>query len=45
MAMAAPVGLVTALSAGRIELGVRSDWQRAHVQLAAVDGVGPWTTE
>jgi AraC family transcriptional regulator, regulatory protein of adaptative response / DNA-3-methyladenine glycosylase II len=38
-------GLAAALAAGDIDLGAGSDWQRARERLAALPGVGPWTTE
>ena len=37
--------LTTALAGGEIELGAGADWSRAHAQLGALPGVGPWTVE
>jgi AraC family transcriptional regulator, regulatory protein of adaptative response / DNA-3-methyladenine glycosylase II len=37
--------LTGALANGRIDLGVGSDWQQARAQLAALPGIGPWSTE
>jgi len=39
------MGLVAALVAGRLDLGVGADWARARRRLAALPGVGPWTVE
>ena len=38
-------GLVAALIAGDVELGIGGDWDRARAQLAALPGIGPWTVE
>ncbi|TVL92933.1 DNA-3-methyladenine glycosylase 2 [Streptomyces sp. SAJ15] len=38
-------GLVGALAAGELTLGVGSDWEAARERLAALPGVGPWTVE
>ena len=38
-------GLVAALVAGRVDLGVGSDWQRVRADLSALPGLGPWTVE
>jgi AraC family transcriptional regulator, regulatory protein of adaptative response / DNA-3-methyladenine glycosylase II len=38
-------GVVDALAADAIDLGVGCDWDRAREQLAALPGVGPWTVE
>ncbi|MFI7615188.1 AlkA N-terminal domain-containing protein [Nonomuraea terrae] len=38
-------GLVAALAAGEIDLGVGGDWRRARAQLSALPGLGPWTVE
>lgn len=39
------VELARALAEGTIELGPGTDWHRARAQLAAISGIGPWTTE
>lgn len=39
------VGLVAALAAGHLDLGVGADWGRARRELSALVGVGPWTVE
>jgi AraC family transcriptional regulator of adaptative response / DNA-3-methyladenine glycosylase II len=38
-------GLIAALVAGDVELGVGGDWERARAQLGALPGIGPWTVE
>ncbi|MFB6614652.1 AlkA N-terminal domain-containing protein [Streptomyces sp. NPDC085524] len=37
--------LVSALADGSLPLGIDSDWEAARVQLNALPGFGPWTTE
>ncbi|MET9319827.1 AlkA N-terminal domain-containing protein [Streptomyces sp. NPDC003038] len=37
--------LVSALADGSLPLGIDSDWEAARVQLSALPGFGPWTTE
>src|SRR5450631_818426 len=39
------MGLVAALSDGRIDLGPGADWREARVRLNALHGFGPWTVE
>jgi AraC family transcriptional regulator of adaptative response / DNA-3-methyladenine glycosylase II len=39
------MGLVRALSDGRIDLGLGADWREARVRLNALHGFGPWTVE
>ncbi len=39
------VALVDALAAGTVDIGVGADRERSRRQLAAIPGVGPWTTE
>jgi AraC family transcriptional regulator, regulatory protein of adaptative response / DNA-3-methyladenine glycosylase II len=39
------VAVVGALAAGDVELDAGADWNRARAQLAALPGIGPWTTE
>jgi AraC family transcriptional regulator of adaptative response / DNA-3-methyladenine glycosylase II len=39
------MGLVQALSDGRIDLGLGADWREARVRLNALHGFGPWTVE
>ena len=41
----AVLGLVDALVSGTVDLGVGADRERSRRQLAALPGVGPWTTE
>ncbi|MFF4279497.1 AlkA N-terminal domain-containing protein [Streptomyces kronopolitis] len=38
-------GLVAALGAGTLQLGVGSDREEARARLAALPGIGPWTVE
>jgi AraC family transcriptional regulator of adaptative response / DNA-3-methyladenine glycosylase II len=38
-------GLVAALAAGEVDLGVGADWDRARERLAALPGIGPWSVE
>jgi len=37
--------LVEALASGDLDLDPGADWQQARAQLAALPGIGPWTTE
>nr|MBP7631381.1 DNA-3-methyladenine glycosylase 2 family protein [Acidimicrobiales bacterium] len=37
--------LATALADGTVLLDPGTDWDRARAQLAAIDGIGPWTCE
>jgi AraC family transcriptional regulator, regulatory protein of adaptative response / DNA-3-methyladenine glycosylase II len=37
--------LVAALAAGDVQVDAGTDWNRARTQLAALPGIGPWTTE
>jgi AraC family transcriptional regulator, regulatory protein of adaptative response / DNA-3-methyladenine glycosylase II len=37
--------LAAALAGGTIDLSVGGDWQEARLRLAALPGIGPWTTE
>ena len=37
--------LVEALAGGDLDLEAGADWQQARAQLAALPGIGPWTTE
>jgi AraC family transcriptional regulator of adaptative response / DNA-3-methyladenine glycosylase II len=39
------VALIAALADGRVVFHPGCDWNRAREQLAAIPGVGPWTTE
>lgn len=39
------VALVAALATGDVEVDVGADWNRARTRLAALPGIGPWTTE
>lgn len=39
------IGLVEALTDGRLDLGVGSQWDAARSALAGLLGFGPWTTE
>jgi AraC family transcriptional regulator, regulatory protein of adaptative response / DNA-3-methyladenine glycosylase II len=39
------VALIDALADGRVVLHPGCDWDRARQQLAALPGIGPWTTE
>ncbi|MGI8332790.1 AlkA N-terminal domain-containing protein [Actinomadura scrupuli] len=38
-------GLIAALAADEIDLGVGGDWHRARERLSALPGLGPWTVE
>lgn len=42
---AAVIGLARALADGSIDLGPGCDWDQARAGLAALPGLGPWTTE
>lgn len=37
--------LIGALADGDVDLSAGADWNRARTQLAALPGIGPWTTE
>jgi AraC family transcriptional regulator, regulatory protein of adaptative response / DNA-3-methyladenine glycosylase II len=37
--------LAAALAAGKVDLSVGGDWHEARIRLAALPGIGPWTTE
>ena len=39
------MGLVEAVSQGRLDLGLGADWREARVRLNALHGFGPWTVE
>ena len=39
------MGLVEALSQGRLDLDLGADWREARVRLNALHGFGPWTVE
>jgi AraC family transcriptional regulator of adaptative response / DNA-3-methyladenine glycosylase II len=39
------MGLVVALSTGRLDLELGADWREARVKLNALPGFGPWTVE
>ncbi len=38
-------GLVRALGAGQLDLGIGGDWDQARAQLSGLAGIGPWTIE
>jgi AraC family transcriptional regulator of adaptative response / DNA-3-methyladenine glycosylase II len=39
------MGMVEALSQGRLDLDLGADWREARVRLNALYGFGPWTVE
>jgi len=39
------MGLVDALTQGRLDLDIGADWREARVRLSALHGFGPWTVE
>ena len=39
------MGLVEALSQGRLDLDLGADWREARARLSALPGFGPWTVE
>ncbi|KRD14842.1 DNA-3-methyladenine glycosylase [Mycobacterium sp. Root265] len=39
------ITLIAAMAAGDVEVDAGADWNRARAQLAALPGIGPWTTE
>ncbi len=39
------IGLVQALAAGDLDLGIGGDWEQARARLGKLPGFGPWTVE
>jgi AraC family transcriptional regulator of adaptative response / DNA-3-methyladenine glycosylase II len=39
------LGLISALAADELDLGIGGDWAKARAQLSEIPGIGPWTIE